>query len=195
MTMHILIAALPEYRWEAIAQEHPTGEWAPLAKGNRLQPIVEQALDVAGQSADLTFSSWPTAVVLAEMIETPEQLATGARGCSIEILMPEGRIEGPDDRWASVYRDHDSRRVFSSGLSSVFRPQTLRTEILNWFERKKWSSFGAPRPNRNEPSAPWYGRMLLVRHGNEWRARQICPADFPVFRPGPVHHTTQAPRP
>lgn len=187
--MHILIAALPEHRWTLWKREHDT--WSVLLdKANRLQPVVDQALDVMfkpNATTDLTFSTRPAEAVMADMIKTPEALATGALGCEIEVLCREGRLEAKDDRWARVRRLHGRMEPFSLGVpADVFRPQTLKAEILNWFEKEGWHTFGPRRPGRQESVAPPYGRELLVRHGDDWRARQLCPADFPRFQPGAV---------
>jgi hypothetical protein len=179
--MHTLVAALPEHCWTLWQRED---NWSVVvAKSNRLQPVVEQALNIAfapNVTADLTFSTRPVDVVIADLIEAPEQLATGAPGCWLHALCREGRLNTSDDRWASVQRQHTSTDVFSIGLDSVFRPQTLRAQVDGFFESQGWHTFAPPRPHRNESVAPPWGRELLVRHGNAWRARQICPSAFPV---------------
>jgi hypothetical protein len=186
--MHVLIAALPEYRWTLRLREHPSVPWSiRLAKANRLQPVVEEALNAVfapNVKADLTFSTRPIEEVSGDLIEAPERLATGAVGCMVEVLCKEGRHEGADDRWAHVRRLHGRMEPFSFGLDDVFRPHVLRAEIEKWFSAEGWASFGPPRPHRNEAGAPPYGRELLVRHGDRWRARLITPGSFPAFRPG-----------
>ena len=189
--MHFLIARHGgEYRYAAWLREHPTVAWSPIANANRLEPVVEQTLAFMFKpniTADLTFSTRLAEQVTADLIEMPEQLATGAIGCEIEVLCREGRLEGPDDRWARVRRLYRSPELFSFGVpADVFRPQTLKAEIAGWFESQGWHTFGAPRPHRSETVAPHYPRELLVRHGDDWRARHLAPSSFPAFRPGPV---------
>lgn len=196
--MHVLVARRGgEFRYGAFVREHATGDWSMFASGNRLQAVVEEALALTFKpniAADLTFSTRSSEVVMADLIETPEQLATGARGCRVEVLCREGRFDTPDDRWASVYRGPAGREIYCFGLDSVFRPQTLKAQIEGWFESAGWASFGPPRPNRGDPTPPPWPRELLVRRGDEWSARRICPDSFPQLREGPVVSAEQQAR-
>ena len=93
--MHFLIARHGgEYRYAAWLREHPTVAWSPIANANRLEPVVEQALAFMFRpnvTADLTVSTRLAEQVTADLIEMPEQLATGAIGCEIEVLCREGK--------------------------------------------------------------------------------------------------------
>ena len=189
--MHVLIARHGgEYKYAAWLREHETVGWSLFASPQRLEPVVGQALDVMFKpkaTTDLTFSTRLAEEVMSDLIELPEQLLTSALGCEIEALCQEGRLEGKEDRWATVRRSHNRFEVFSFGLDDVFQPQTLRTKVAGFFEGYGWHTFGAQRP-RDENHAPPYDRELFVRHGDGdgWLARQICPTSFPIFRTGPV---------
>jgi hypothetical protein len=180
--MHVLIARNGD-RWAAWTRDAPDLPWSEIAKGNRLQPVVDAALEVLSEDAALTFSSRQHDVAAPQIAETPGGLASVDLGVKIEILMPEGRFDA-DDRWAVVHREAGTGRTYSFGLADTFRGHTLKAHVLGWFERASWASFGPPTRNRPETIPPPWERELCVR--SEWRARALCPRDFPAFNPWPT---------
>ena len=184
--MHILVAKLGD-RWGSWHRAVSALPWTPISSDHRLQSLAESAIDCAFKTKpamDFTFSDRQFDVVSADLAEVPEYLAAVMRNIAYTILCREGRLDTPLDRWAAIHRPANSTEMLT-GLDFVFQPQTLKKKIAGWFDGE-WYTFGAPRPHRQEATAPPYGRELLVRHGDEWLARQISPDSFPAFRPGPV---------
>jgi hypothetical protein len=186
--MHILIARDGD-RWGAWTRDASDLPWSSVTIGDRLQPVAEAGIEILSAETALTFSSRQHDIVSPEIAETPGGLAAVDSGVRVEMLMPEGRFDG-DDRWAVIYRDAKTGRTYSFGASDAFRAQTLRARVHQWFERQPWASFGAPTQNRPETIPPPWQRELYVRP--EWRARAICPGDFPEFKPWPVSQTQAA---
>ena len=133
----------------------------------------------AGGEFSFTDRKFDDLLTTASFAIEPADLAALPGAC-ISALTPEGR-EGDPSMWVSICH-LPTGRLFSPGIASRFRAQTIPDEIEKWFLREVFQSFESPHPNeQHNPSGrisrPPHARELLVRH--DWRARAIVPDAFP----------------
>jgi len=188
--VHVLIARrdYSDYKWGVWFREAPGLPWSPHSLGGRLEPEVDAAVALAFKTKppmSLTFDTRAIEVASTDVAETPDDLGEIAVNVDATILCREGRLPGPDDRWAEVHRNANHIELWS-GLDWVFQPRGLQEKIKGWFEANYWESFGPPTRHKPHSQPLPYERMLIVRPNDFWQARQLAARSFPAFNPGPV---------
>lgn len=182
--MHTLVCRL-EDKWAVLLREHPTVDWSLTRKENLLRTALDASLKLDLLTHNWTFSERQAADVIANIAEEPEQIAAVDPRLSIVVLSPEGRFE-PDDRWATMRR-LPGVALWTNGLSDLFRPKALQAQIEEFFgidtilDDRKWKTFVG---GKHGIARPTHLRELWIRPA--WRARQLCPSDFPPVKLGPI---------
>lgn len=157
--------------------------WTPLSVVTALPSAVAGALEMLRRNpVDFSFSTRsPDQIAADPLCETPERLPSAVPGASIIVLLPEGR-PGDPTAWSNVWRN-PLQGLSCSGLSARFRIQTTPDQIEAYFRQEDLRSFGPEHPSErhdaNRPKRPPHHRDLLVRHGDGWNARTLCPDAFP----------------
>lgn len=191
--MHTLVCKIENAKWATYVREHESVAWSAVHTGH-LRAAIDASLNHDLLTQLWTFSERLAPEVTADLLDAPEQTMSIAelrgyieigvdRSLDITIVVPEGREDDPGGRWAMMQRSPRDR-LWGGGLDYVFRPQALRQQIIGFFgidhpDEAHWKTF---QPGKFGADRPSHRRELWVRPA--WRARQLCPTDFPRFVPG-----------
>jgi hypothetical protein len=104
-----------------------------------------------------------------------------AAGVSIQVFCKESTAPG-DDLFTALWRD-ERGGLSCVGRNGRFRAPYIPDRIRDFYTAADYRSFGSPHPSEtssfNRVARYDHARMLLVRHGVEWAARELCPQAYP----------------
>jgi hypothetical protein len=178
------------YRHIVVAKTADGDAWFTALDGHILsvgvasaEGVVKAALKMlhADPTADFSFTERRATQLLDDpLVEDPAKLLHAAPGTSVELFAPEGR-PGDDSMWATAWRN-PLGGLSSAGIQTRFREQSLVDRVTAWFERERWQSFRPEAPSEAHSiqriNRPHFAREVLVRRGEGWRIRDLCPEAF-----------------
>ncbi len=152
------------------------GAWRPASASavQRLEHMIDETIRLmaAHPTADVSFSTRPVSMVMADTFDTPDPLPTALLRTSISVLLPE---RAGSDRWVTLWRDRRGG-LSTRGRLSRFASKLLADEMRAWFTF--WGPLSIDKDQVGVPLELW------VRRG--WCADALLPDDFPKPQSGPI---------